>query len=102
MAADMINAVLQAEAEAKKREQAARKQAEDMINHAKQKAEEIKVVTVKQAENEAVLIVSEAELSCEGTLTQAEKLAKLRERKVISETEKKYDECIRLILDNLV
>lgn len=102
MAADMINAVLQAEAEAKKREQAARKQAEDIINHAKQKAEEIKVVTVKQAENEAVLIISEAELSCEGTLAQAEKLAKLRERKVISETEKQYDECIRLILDNLV
>ena len=62
----------------------------------------MKVVALKQAENEAMLILSEAELSCEGTLSQAEKLAKLRERKVISETEKHYDECIRLIFDNLV
>lgn len=102
MAADMINTVLKAEAEARKQVEAARNQADEIIRNAKQKADEIKVVALKQAENEAVLIVSEAELSCDGTLSQAEKLAKLRERKVISETEKQYDECIRLILDHLV
>lgn len=102
MAADMINAVLRAEAEARKCEQAAKAQAEEILKNAGKKAEEIKVVTLKQAENEAVLIISEAELSCEGTLAQAEKLTKLRERKVISETEKQYDECIRLILEHLV
>ena len=102
MAADMINTVLKAEAEAKKRKLAAEKQAAEILEAAKKKAEEIEFVTLKQAENEAVLILSEAELSCEGTVTQAEKLAKLRERKVISETEKRYDECIRLVLDSLV
>ncbi|MGN1194588.1 MAG: hypothetical protein ACI4SB_03815 [Acutalibacteraceae bacterium] len=102
MAADMINTVLKAEAEARKQIEAAKNQADEIIKNAKQKADEIKVVTLKQAENEAVLILSESELSTEGTLSQAEKLAKLRERKVISETEKHYDECIKLILDNLV
>ena len=102
MAADMINAVLKAEAPAQKQKLAAEKQAAEIIEAAKKKAEEIEVVTLKQAENESVLIVSEAELSGEGTLGQAEQLAKLRERKVISETEKRYDECIKLVLDSLV
>lgn len=102
MAADMINTVLKAEAEAKKQKNAAEKQAAQIIEAAKAKAEEIETVALKQAENEAVLIISEAELSGEGTLSQAETLAKLRERKVISETEKQYDECIKLVLDSLV
>lgn len=102
MAADMINTVLKAEAEAKKQKNDAQKQAAQIVEAAKAKAEEIETVALKQAENEAVLIISEAQLSSEGTLSQAETLAKLRERKVISETEKQYDECIKLVLDSLI
>lgn len=102
MAADLINAVLKAENSARRGEAAARAEAEKITEAAKQKAKGVTDAVLQQAESEALLISSEAELTADGIIKQAERLARLRERKVISETEKRYEECIKLVLDNLV
>lgn len=102
MAADMVNVILKAENAAKKEQLLAQKQAEAMIENAEKQAQKITESVIDQAEKEAILIASEAEFSVNGIIKQAEKLADLREKKVIAETEKKYDEAIKLVLDSLL
>lgn len=102
MAVDLINAVLDAEKLARNEESAAKKKAQEIVAEAQKQAEQLTASVIEQAQNEAVLIASEADLTADGIIKQAEKLALLRERKVISDTEKRYDECIAIVLDNLV
>ncbi len=102
MAADMIKAVLAAENVGKEMELKAMKAAEKMLSDAKIQADIIIRTAVEQAEKESNIILSDAEFSSAGVLKQAEKLAELRERKSISDTEKLYDKAIKMIFDELL
>lgn len=102
MASEMVNAVLKAEAAAKNAEKAASIKAEKIIEEAEKKAKYFEIAAVEQAQSEAKLILTEADYTVNGIIKQAESLAVLREKKVISDTEKKYVEAIQLVLDNLV
>ncbi len=102
MAADMIKAVLAAENAGKEMEQKAVKAAEKMLSDAKIQADIIIRTAVEQAEKESNIILSDAEFSSAGVLKQAEKLAELRERKSIADTEKLYEKAIKMIFDELL
>ncbi|MCM1545002.1 MAG: hypothetical protein NC110_06850 [Ruminococcus sp.] len=101
MAADMVSVILKAENAARKEEAKVRQRAEMIVSEAESQAEKIRESVIDQAEKEALLIASEADFSASGIIKQAEKLADLREKKVIAETEKKYDEAIKIVLDSL-
>lgn len=102
MAADMIKTVLAAENAGKEMEAKALKQAEKMLSDAKIQANIIIKTSVEQAEKEANIILSDAEYSSVGVVKQAEKLAELRERKSITDTEKLYDMAIKMIFDEIL
>lgn len=102
MASEMIGEILKAESSARKAEAAAQMEANEIIEAAKKQAEIFKNAAAEQAKSEAALALSEAELTSEGILKQANKLADLREKKVISAMEKKYDKAIDLVLKNIV
>lgn len=101
MALDLIKPVLQAEAAANDRQKAASQQAQAILEEARRTAQIMEQATLQQAQNEAQMILSEADYTADGILKQAEKLSEMRRGKVISTTEKKYDEAIRLILDTI-
>ncbi len=102
MAADMIKAVLAAESAGREMEEKALKATEKMISDARIQANIIIKTSVEQAEKEANIILSDAEYSSVGVVKQAEKLAELRERKSISDTEKLYDEAIKMIFEEIL
>lgn len=102
MASEMIGEILKAEAAARKTEAAAQREAEQIIDAAKKQAQIFCKAAIEQAKSEAALAVSEAELTADGIIKQANKLAALREKKVISEMEKKYGTAIELCLKNIV
>lgn len=102
MASEMIAEILKAESLARKNEAAAEEKATEIVEEAKERARLLYDAAIEQAKSEAALSVSEAKLSGEGVLKQAEKLADLREKKVINDTEKKYDKAIELVLENLI
>lgn len=102
MAAEMIAAVLKAEKAASDKQENAKKEAEEIIADAKKKAQEVSEIIIDQAKGEARLIVSEAEDGAKGIISQANSLALLREKKVITDTEKKYGEAIKTVLEKLV
>ncbi len=102
MAADMIKAVLAAEAAGREMEEKAIKATEKMLSDAQIQAGIIIRTSVEQAEKEANIILSDAEYSSVGVVKQAEKLAELRERKSISDTEKLYDDAIKLIFKEIL
>lgn len=102
MAADMIKAVLAAEAAGKEMEAGAAKKAEKMLSDAKIQADIIVRTAIEQAEREANIILSDAEYSSVGVVKQAEKLAELRERKSIADTEKLYEKAIKMIFEHLL
>lgn len=102
MASEMIGEILKAESAARKAESAAQREANQIIENAKDQAEILKKAAIEQAKSEAALMLSEAALTTEGILKQANKLADLREKKVISAMEKKYDKAIELVLKNIV
>lgn len=101
MAAEMINKVLQAESKARINEENAKSQAEAIIKAAEEKSADIYNTIVKQAESEASLLVTEAHDLTDEIVKQAASIAKLRERKVISDMEKKYPEMISLLFKSL-
>ena len=101
MAAEMINEVLKAENNARSAEAAARKKADDMLFLAEKKSRDIYETIVKQGNSEASLIITEAQELTGEIIKQAESIAKLRERKVISEVEKRYPEMISLVLESI-
>ena len=101
MAAEMINKVLQAEGKARAEEQKAKAQADAIIKAAEEKSADIYDTIVKQAESEASLIVTEAHDLTEEIVKQAASIAKLRERKVISDIEKEYPQMISLVFISL-
>ncbi len=98
----MIKEILKTEAQGKNEEAKARKSAEKIIQNAKIQSDIIIKTAVEQAENEAAIILSDAEYSAGGVIKQANKLAALREKKSISDTEKQYSEAIRLIFDEIL
>lgn len=102
MASDMIKTVLAAENAGKEMEANALKQAEKMLSDAKIQANIIIKTSVEQAEKEANIILSDAEYSSVGVVKQAEKLAELRERKSITDTEKLYDVAIKMVFDKIL
>lgn len=102
MAVDMVKTVMKTEAQGRQLESEAKKTVEKMLADAEIQAEIIYKTSVEQAQNQANLILSDAEYSGSGIIKQAEKLAELRERKSITDTEKKYTEAIKLIFDEIV
>lgn len=102
MATEMIKVILNTEAQAKSDEVKAKKMAEKIIQNAKIQADIIIKSSVDQANNEANIILSDAEYSANGVLKQANKLAALREKKSISDTEKQYEDAIRFVFDEIL
>lgn len=102
MATEMIKVILNTEAQAKSDEVKAKKMAEKIIQNAKIQADIIIKSSVDQANNEANIILSDAEYSANGVLKQANKLAVLREKKSISDTEKQYEDAIRFVFDEIL
>ncbi len=102
MAADMVKAIMKAEATGREMESVAEKTVEKMVFDAHIQAEIIINTAVEQARNQANIILSDAEYSANGIIKQAEKLAELREKKSISDTEKQYENAIGLILEEIV
>ena len=101
MAYDLIKPVLQAEAAANDRQAAAAKQADAILDEARRTAQILEQATLQQAQNEAQMILTKAETEVKSTLNQAKSLADLRRKAVITESQKKYDEAIRLILETI-
>lgn len=102
MAAEMIKEILSTEAQARDAEAKARKAAEEIIQNAKIQADVIIKNSIDQANNEANIILSDAEYSASGVLKQATKLASLREKKSIADTEKQYQDAISLVFDEIL
>ncbi len=102
MAAEMIKAILDTEAKAREDEAKAKKMAEKIVQNAKMQADIIIKTSVDQANNEANIILSDAEYSASGVLKQATKLAALREKKSIANTEKQYQEAITSVFDEIL
>ena len=102
MATEMIKVILNTEAQAKSDEVKAKKMAEKIIQNAKIQADIIIKSSVDQANNEANIILSDAEYSANGVLKQANKLAVLREKKSSSDTEKQYEDAIRFVFDEIL
>lgn len=101
MANDLISEVLKAEAQSQKTQNKAKASVEKLLQDTKTQARLLVEATIQQSQSTANLIISEAEVSSDGIKKQAEKLAVLREKKVIAGTEKKYDEAINAIINHL-
>lgn len=102
MAADLIKTILVAEAKGREMEAEARKKAAKLISDAEIQADIILTTSVEQAKSQANLILSEAEYAAVGAVKQAEKLAELREKRSISDTEKHYEAAIQMIFEELL
>lgn len=101
MATEMVKAIMKAEATGREMESVAAKTVEKMLCDAEIQAQIIIKSAIDQAENQANIILSDAEYSANGIIKQAEKLAELREKKSIADTEKQYEHAIRLVFDNI-
>ena len=101
MAYDMIKTVLEAENAAKKEEEKARDLAKQIIDEAENTASALRQATIEQAKYDANLLIAKADEDAEGISNQAEKLAELREKKVITDNEKKYDDAIKKIIESI-
>ena len=102
MAADMIKEILKTEAEGKEAERKAEKVEEKIVQNAKIQADIIIKTAVEQAENQANIILSDAEYSSTGVIKQATKLASMREKKSITDTEKQYSEAIKAVFEEIL
>ncbi len=102
MAADMIDEILKAEARARQLEAKAQKAGDKIIEQAELQADIIIKSAVEQAENQANIILSDAQYSSDGVIHQAVKLAEMRERKSINDTEKLYEKAIELIFEAIL
>ena len=102
MASDMIKAALKAEAAAAQMKKAAEAKAKQMIAEAEKQCETIISDAETPAASQAHIILSDARYTADGVIKQAEKLAEMREKKSIYDTEKLYDEAIRLIFEEIL
>ncbi len=102
MAVQIINTVLKAENDARKQEEKALEYAKTAVEEAKVKADEILKDALRQAETESETILKEADETVNGILQNAQKLAAMRKKKVISDTEKEYQSAIRIVIDNII
>ena len=78
------------------------KKAEKMIKDAKIQADIIIKTSAEQANKQANLILSDARYQSSGQVKQAEKLAEMREKKSIADTEKQYETAIKMIYEELL
>ncbi len=101
MAVQMVKTIMKAEAKGREIENEARKNAEKIVKDAQIQADIIIKTAVDQAHNQANIILTDAEYSASGIIKQAEKLAELREKKSITDTEKQYEMAINMVLDLL-
>lgn len=101
MAAEMVKAIMKAEATGREMEGVAEKSVEKMLSDAEIQAQIIIKSAIDQAKNQANIILSDAEYSANGIIKQAEKLAELREKKSIADTEKQYEYAIKLVLESI-
>ena len=101
MAAELIKSVLAAEAKGRQMEADAKKKAEKLISDARIQADIIIKTSIEQAQKQANLILSDARYQSGGQLKQAEKLAEMREKKSIADTEKQYETAIQMIYEEL-
>ena len=102
MAAELIKSVLAAETKGRQMEADARKKAEKLIADAKIQADIIVKTSAEQAQKQANLILSDARYQSAGQVKQAEKLAEMREKKSIADTEKQYETAIQMIYEELL
>lgn len=102
MAADMIKAILLTEAQGRENEKKAALAGEKIIEEAKKQANEIIKSAVEQAQKQASIILSDAEYSSAGVLKQANKLASMREKKSITDTEKQYEKAIKMVFEEIL
>lgn len=102
MASELIRTVMAAEAQGRQMEEDAHKKAAKMVSDVKIQADIIIRTTIEQAKSQAQLILSEAEYSSSGAIKQAEKLAELREKKSITDTEKHYETAIKMVFEELL
>lgn len=102
MAAEIIKEILKTEALGNQAEQKAVKYGEKIIQNAQIQADIIIKTAVEQANNQASIILSDAEYSSSGVLKRANKLAQMREKKSINDTEKQYDEAIKLVFEEIL
>ncbi len=101
MAADMLKEALNAENLSREAAKRATDEVERLKVEAEEKGKKLILEAKKQAESRANIILSDARYSAEGVIKQAEKLAEMREKKSIADTEKLYDEAIKLIFEEL-
>ena len=102
MAAEMIKEILKAEAQANEAEAKASKIAEKIIQNARIQSDIIIKTAVEQAVNQANIILSDAEYSSDGVIKQANKLALMREKKSIADTEKQYEDAIGKVFQEIL
>lgn len=102
MAVQMINSVLNTESKAATQREKTKIAAQQIIENANKKAKEIHQTAVSQAKEQAEQILKDAKESADGILQNADKLASMRKKKTIADTEKKYDSSIKIVIDNLI
>ncbi len=102
MAREMIQTVLDAETRGREMEAETAEKAAKLISDAEIQAGIIIKASTDQATSQAQLIISEAQYTCEGILRQAEKLAELREKKSIADTEKQYEAAMSMIFEEIL
>ena len=101
MAAEMINEILKAEADAAAEEQRTRKKAEELIEYAEKKSQDLYDEIITEAKYKADAVIADAEARAEEYMLQSKNLSKLRKKSVIGETESRYDEAISEIIKTL-
>ncbi|MFI3141650.1 MAG: hypothetical protein R3Y27_04990 [Clostridia bacterium] len=99
MANELITEVLKAESESRKLQNKAQATVKNLTEEAQTQARLLAGATIQQAQSAANLILSEAKVQSDGIKKQAEKLAVLREKKVISQTQAHYDDAIKAIIE---
>ncbi len=99
MANELITEVLKAESDSRKLQNKAQATVNNLTEDAQTQARLLSGATIQQAQSAANLILSEAQVQSDGIKKQAEKLAVLREKKVISQTQMHYDDAIKAIIE---
>lgn len=102
MAADLVKTVLDAESEASNQIDDARDEGKRLIEFTGNRAVEYARELRSQAKAKADALIQQAEESAQGEVKKSEKVAELRIRKLISDTEPLYPQAIDAIILHLL
>ncbi len=102
MASELINSVLDAESKAARQVQLAQSDAAAVVEFTSAKALECREKSREEAKAKAAELIDEAEFAAKGFVSQAEKLAELRTKKMIGEIEGKYTEAIDAVIRHIL